>query len=49
MRDLKRIVGRRGEGGVTRMRYSISDTAENGDLTRSPKRALLSANRIQAC
>ncbi|MCE9499833.1 MAG: ketol-acid reductoisomerase, partial [Leptospira sp.] len=25
------------EGGITRMRYSISDTAEYGDLTRGPR------------
>ena len=25
------------EGGIARMRYSISDTAEYGDLTRGPR------------
>src|SRR5437764_2842900 len=35
--ELKRIVDLMYEGGIARMRYSISDTAEYGDLTRGPR------------
>ena len=35
--ELKLIVDLINEGGLEGMRYSISDTAEYGDLTRGPK------------
>ena len=34
MHELKLIVDLMYEGGISRMRYSVSDTAEYGDLTR---------------
>jgi len=37
LHELKLIVDLMYEGGVARMRYSISDTAEYGDLTRGPR------------
>jgi len=37
MNELKLIVDLMYEGGMSWMRYSISDTAEYGDLTRGPK------------
>ncbi|MEE8369263.1 MAG: ketol-acid reductoisomerase [Dehalococcoidia bacterium] len=37
MHELKLLVDMMHEGGMTYMRYSISDTAEYGDYTRGPK------------
>jgi ketol-acid reductoisomerase len=37
MHELKLIVDLIYEGGLSRMRYSISDTAEYGDYTRGPR------------
>ncbi|ASO22372.1 ketol-acid reductoisomerase [Actinoalloteichus hoggarensis] len=37
LHELKLIVDLLYEGGIARMRYSISDTAEFGDLTRGPR------------
>ena len=37
MHELKLIVDLMYEGGLSRMRYSISDTAEYGDYTRGPR------------
>ena len=37
LHELKLIVDLMWEGGLSGMRYSISDTAEYGDLTRGPK------------
>ncbi|WP_016697869.1 ketol-acid reductoisomerase [Actinoalloteichus spitiensis] len=37
LHELKLIVDLLYEGGLSRMRYSISDTAEYGDLTRGPR------------
>jgi ketol-acid reductoisomerase len=37
MHELKLIVDLIYEGGLARMRYSISDTAEYGDYTRGPR------------
>ena len=37
MHELKLIVDLMYEGGIDWMRYSISDTAEYGDLTRGPR------------
>ena len=37
MHELKLLVDLMHEGGMTYMRYSISDTAEYGDYTRGPK------------
>jgi ketol-acid reductoisomerase len=37
MHELKLIVDLMYEGGLSRMRYSISDTAEFGDYTRGPR------------
>ncbi len=37
LHELKLIVDLIYEGGISRMRYSISDTAEYGDLTRGPR------------
>ena len=37
LHELKLIVDLMYEGGLSRMRYSISDTAEYGDLTRGPR------------
>jgi ketol-acid reductoisomerase len=37
MHELKLIVDLMWEGGLSGMRYSISDTAEYGDLTRGPR------------
>jgi ketol-acid reductoisomerase len=37
LHELKLIVDLMYEGGIERMRYSISDTAEYGDLTRGPR------------
>ncbi|HEY2763254.1 MAG TPA: ketol-acid reductoisomerase [Pseudonocardiaceae bacterium] len=37
LHELKLIVDLMYEGGISRMRYSISDTAEYGDLTRGPR------------
>ncbi len=37
LHELKLIVDLMQEGGLTWMRYSVSDTAEYGDLTRGPK------------
>ncbi|AOS65325.1 ketol-acid reductoisomerase [Actinoalloteichus hymeniacidonis] len=37
LHELKLIVDLLYEGGLARMRYSISDTAEFGDLTRGPR------------
>jgi ketol-acid reductoisomerase len=37
LHELKLIVDLIYEGGIARMRYSISDTAEYGDLTRGPR------------
>ena len=37
LHELKLIVDLMYEGGIEHMRYSISDTAEYGDLTRGPK------------
>jgi len=37
LHELKLIVDLMYEGGITNMRYSISDTAEYGDVTRGPR------------
>src|ERR1700730_10939373 len=37
LHELKLIVDLMAEGGLSWMRYSVSDTAEYGDLTRGPK------------
>ena len=37
LHELKLIVDLIYEGGITNMRYSISDTAEYGDMTRGPR------------
>ena len=37
LHELKLIVDLMYEGGIERMRYSISDTAEYGDVTRGPR------------
>jgi ketol-acid reductoisomerase len=37
LHEVKLIVDLMYEGGIARMRYSISDTAEYGDLTRGPR------------
>ncbi|MGH3855247.1 MAG: ketol-acid reductoisomerase [Pseudonocardiaceae bacterium] len=37
LHEVKLIVDLMHEGGISRMRYSISDTAEYGDLTRGPR------------
>jgi ketol-acid reductoisomerase len=37
LHELKLIVDLMYEGGIARMRYSVSDTAEFGDLTRGPR------------
>lgn len=37
LHELKLIVDLMYEGGISNMRYSISDTAEYGDLTRGPR------------
>ncbi len=37
LHELKLIVDLMYEGGMARMRYSISDTAEYGDMTRGPR------------
>lgn len=37
LHELKLIVDLMYEGGIASMRYSVSDTAEYGDLTRGPK------------
>jgi len=37
LHELKLIVDLMYEGGIARMRYSVSDTAEYGDLTRGPR------------
>ena len=37
LHELKLIVDLMFEGGLTRMRYSISETAEYGDYTRGPR------------
>jgi ketol-acid reductoisomerase len=37
LHELKLIVDLMYEGGIARMRYSVSDTAEYGDLTRGPQ------------
>jgi ketol-acid reductoisomerase len=37
LHELKLIVDLMYEGGIARMRYSISDTAEYGDVTRGPR------------
>ncbi|WP_242425049.1 ketol-acid reductoisomerase, partial [Frankia sp. EI5c] len=37
LHELKLIVDLMYEGGITQMRYSISDTAEYGDVTRGPR------------
>lgn len=37
LHELKLIIDLIYEGGISRMRYSISDTAEYGDLTRGPR------------
>jgi len=37
LHELKLIVDLLYEGGISRMRYSISDTAEYGDVTRGPR------------
>src|SRR4029078_1645375 len=37
LHELKLIVDLMYEGGIAGMRYSISDTAEYGDLTRGPR------------
>jgi ketol-acid reductoisomerase len=37
LHELKLIVDLMYEGGISRMRYSISDTAEYGDVTRGPR------------
>jgi len=37
LHELKLIVDLMYEGGIARQRYSVSDTAEYGDLTRGPR------------
>ncbi len=37
LHELKLIVDLMYEGGISRMRYSVSDTAEYGDVTRGPR------------
>ena len=37
LHELKLIVDLMYEGGISNMRYSISDTAEYGDVTRGPR------------
>ena len=37
LHELKLIVDLMYEGGISNMRYSVSDTAEYGDLTRGPR------------
>ena len=37
LHELKLIVDLMYEGGIARMRYSVADTAEYGDLTRGPR------------
>ncbi len=37
LHELKLIIDLIYEGGISRMRYSISDTAEYGDMTRGPR------------
>ena len=37
LHELKLIVDLMYEGGMNGMRYSVSDTAEYGDLTRGPR------------
>jgi ketol-acid reductoisomerase len=37
LHELKLIVDLMYEGGIARMRYSVSDTAEYGDMTRGPR------------
>ena len=37
LHEVKLIVDLIYEGGITNMRYSISDTAEYGDMTRGPR------------
>ena len=37
LHELKLIVDLMYEGGISRMRYSVSDTAEFGDYTRGPR------------
>ncbi|MQA14151.1 MAG: ketol-acid reductoisomerase [Pseudonocardiaceae bacterium] len=37
LHEVKLIVDLMYEGGISRMRYSVSDTAEYGDLTRGPR------------
>src|SRR5258705_789161 len=37
LHELKLIVDLMYEGGIARMRYSVSDTAEDGDLARRPR------------
>ncbi|HEX8348130.1 MAG TPA: ketol-acid reductoisomerase, partial [Actinoplanes sp.] len=37
LHELKLIVDLMYEGGIARMRYSVSDTAEYGDYTRGPR------------
>ena len=37
LHELKLIVDLMYEGGIARMRYSVSDTAEYGDFTRGPR------------
>src|SRR5436309_15880690 len=37
LHELKLIVDLMYEGGIAGMRYSISDTAEYGDMTRGPR------------
>ena len=37
LHELKQIVDLMYEGGISRMRYSVSDTAEFGDYTRGPR------------
>jgi ketol-acid reductoisomerase len=46
MHELKLIVDLFYEGGISRMRYSVSDTAEYGDLTRG-KRIVTEATRAE--
>jgi ketol-acid reductoisomerase len=46
LHELKLIVDLMYEGGIARMRYSISDTAEFGDLTRGP-RVITDATRAE--
>ena len=37
LHELKLIVDLMYEGGIARMRYSVSDTAEYGDYSRGPR------------